>query len=794
MKRKPEKPVEGIDSGDDSELRIVNKRHKPNAVNDKRNLQQGISSSSKARANLHSDESRNSTKQSAGESSSSYLQAEEEESINKCGVIVQDILNKLDQNHSVFMKKETERGRFDEQDAFFADHELGDTMDHELAHEEAFNFITKKNIKRTGAGRSFDIALVRAGSGMGKSHFGDDLIRNKSQVGNNLHCLWLALSFNGWMEDGIGAKSFEQDLIVRFFISYFCRIRHDNEDKNKPFVALYEKIVAILNESKNGSTIKLKHFLSFLEADFLKNLENSENEKSTTTTTTALAAGSVSESNSKEKLRTCIFVDEISKAVELDRAKFDQATSFKIDNLDEDKQGNCTQRMVYNALTRSLQIHRRLFITALTVMPAWQPISGSGRGIRWIPIGPIDVMKWCDAHGDDQEGLFKEPVIRALYAMSGGHPRTMQWIQDVIQGIELGKIVRATNMKGLPQLVTKGVLSNSKCLFKSYKKIEPFVFAALTNEELPLQEGGKLTTFGNMVSDSLLLNSQLSDINEPAVPHLSLFSLLGKPKGKPKSNSHLQWNLYYLSTFLQDTAILGNSHNAGRFFEKVHAHHTHTMLSLYARKETKRLRLFGNNDDFPAFYRNAKILKDQKKNGSNLRLLTIDTTLLIDLNDLNEGSGVEVLEENTHWGDYTLPKPGIVVISDKDTAGFDASFVVPIKDGNPHLVLVENKLSKAGAALDSSTVKDKCDKVKNELEKLKNSDNDDNDDDHPFKRFDYKDITLCFIALKRTTGNIAAPDYIPFNVVVMGKQELERLYGPTFKTTLSFISWFSENI
>ena len=100
-------------------------------------------------------------------------------------------------------------------------------------------------------------------------------------------------------------------------------------------------------------------------------------------------------------------------------------------------------------------------------------------------------------------------MIRALYAMSGGHPRTMQWIQAVIEGVDLSQGIRGTTMKVLPLKVVEAVLMNSKCLFKSYRMIKSFVFAALTNTELPLKEGRKLTRFGEMVSESRLLNCLL---------------------------------------------------------------------------------------------------------------------------------------------------------------------------------------------------------------------------------------------------------------------------------------------
>jgi len=669
---------------------------------------------------------------------------------------------------------------------FLAKRGLGDaTYDRAAAFKAVRDYVRRPPSREGDSGSSgaaecdglIGVAALLAAPGVGKTHLCDDIARLDATLplvldgeqlfvdGDNRHLLAVPVTFaNGGMQ--WTPKSHESaalavwprvELLVRVVFAHFVGVDRRSDDR---FAAVARAIAPQLPRE-----LTVRHVLDALAYDRAQALGVTE-----------------------DTIHVLLVVDELLSACDSNKVYRDA-----VDALHNARRGCVVSTLEQTPVLRGEQVGG-----GATAQP---DLTGSRRPLRWLPLPMLDTFAWCKANG------VRDETQKRLYVLSSGHPRTMQFVREAIRqqphaaAIAIIGAVNGTRAGRAPTTVVR------------------FMWAALANVPLPFVAANRQPTkFATAVQAGNLINGVVASehVPPPAVPLVSLFDVLDVAEPWLRALPQLVWTLV--------------DKLDGKAFERVHVLHTAAMFALHNLARRNKMEL-------GTAHVAALRLFDIEPTGANVLFggahflhVPAGSTIEEMAIDVSEAQGIVHTVTDNLWtapdggwthardGDQLLPRRGAgggggaaggddklalldplqLVYTTYDTnEAFDSAVVVPTTAGTPHLVLFENKFSRADAK-NKFTSDDMLLKVRKARTRLDELFGDEKYKRHPFRRAGISNaaqVTLCFVVLRHHSVSVdtlesklldendATP--IAFNVVLLDHAALVQHYGHTLAPSVA---------
>ncbi|KAJ1557866.1 hypothetical protein HK096_004907 [Nowakowskiella sp. JEL0078] len=631
------------------------------------------------------------------------------------------------------VKNVDSRGRYEDFERL-ADNKLGGTINRQSTIQKFRSYIEDPPFRAEDL--AYGIAATWGAPGAGKSHL-LDMIARYHALGPYVP---LPVSFNGkTMGEVYGVRG----LYIRLLLAYFVGV--PSIDRNK-MQWDFSDIASILDQ-KLPENLKLGNVLKAIRYDYSQNHDCEA-----------------------ESIKVMILVDEVGKPP---HNAEDIATIYRdiVKNLTSVKLG-----VVFTALDGT-QILPQRFEGATT----------SSRPVDWLDLPALPTTTWEIL--SENEGDY---VSARLYSMTGGHPRTIQYLNYILHRrlnfnpkLKLNLLLSAEVM----QEVAKNLQCESVEIF--YWLVPAILCRVMTLKN----RDGTPTEFSLGIAKGALINTP-AEFAE-AVPQLSLFTISKAAHELMNSNEY-----YRHAELLNLIVALLSSPLDGFRFEEFHAYREALYLLLLLEEKFSDYVSITND-----LYRGCKLVSGRQVDvkchywgaiSVNEQFLTPEQSWTV--NRIAGCNRNAVVAKKI----YTIPFGTVVLSEDKLTVGFDL-VVFHEETSNPpkpHLLLLECKYSsdQSSVKLNIKDIKSKFALINSCFETLFTQPS---NQQHPFIASGIKSfsqITFIFVAHRDMTSSLyyQAEEYLKvngtherwgtMNVALIGVDELCKLYGPTLSSAMGFLS------
>eukprot|EP00005_Dracoamoeba_jomungandri_P003999 CAMPEP_0174249778 /NCGR_PEP_ID=MMETSP0439-20130205/119_1 /TAXON_ID=0 /ORGANISM="Stereomyxa ramosa, Strain Chinc5" /LENGTH=865 /DNA_ID=CAMNT_0015329681 /DNA_START=207 /DNA_END=2804 /DNA_ORIENTATION=- len=613
-----------------------------------------------------------------------------------------------------------------------ADYALRSTQNRDVALAAAISYICDPPYRSEG--QSYAIAATYGAPGTGKSHLLDEIVRldfssDRDSFEWDLY-LPLIASFNGRT---ISRPKEVRGLCIRLLLSYFVGLPPLKHLDGQAPMWSFKEVAEMLDKALPECSVR--DVIAAIEWDVTTH-----------------------RSIKLEKVKVLFMIDEIGKAA----------------NKDCDAEGVIEE--VYRCVTEYLECTRYgAVFTALDgtdILPSRVESTSSSRPIAWLPLQPLDTTYWENEAGDE--------YASRLFAMSGGHPRTIQFLLK-----ELKK--RVEGLDASLAIMERVAVSLQ---VQSLRQISRWIFPAiLATEYEVVDDRGNPTNVMIAIERGILINAVVTTKRlEPVVPKLSLFLLYSFVKDKePLLLRLLSQLIRQLCTpvggfgfedihSLRELIVLNLIGKPGRCWE-IFSTETDTRDPLYAgaRYVTDPTPITFQVQGQTCWYKISKALASPTSTG-----WTVQSSILGNCRELSY-----------------LPVPIVLASNFTNNKGFDIAELLPTACG-PHLILIECKYSKGTA--NTSFSKSDCDTKAALVDAFLSGVMENKE--HPFHRcgIDSKNkVTLIFV-LHRECDQVALlrdpkdlTNQFEFGIAIMPVYSLRKCYGPTLSSAVGFLGWDEMN-
>ncbi|KAJ1566032.1 hypothetical protein HK096_003913, partial [Nowakowskiella sp. JEL0078] len=607
-----------------------------------------------------------------------------------------------------------------------ADNKLGETLHRQSAITKIRSYIETPPFRSEGI--SYGIAATWGSPGAGKSHLLDEIARIKVDG----QYVPLSISFNG---KTMGVVYGVRGLLIRMILTYFVGIPSIQQNTWN-----FSNVASILDQNL-PSSLKIENVLSAIRYDF-----------------------SQIQTCDAENIKILLLVDEIAKP------------PHTPENVAE----------IYRDIVKTLTTDKiGIVFTALDgtqILPGRnEGATSSSRPLYWLDLPALPTVSWENQL--ESEGDY---ISARLYSMTGGHPRTIQFLKKALsRHLTLGIKLDSTTTTTIMRDVAMNLQCNSEEVFY-------WLLPAILGRKLQLKNRDDTPTeFSLAIAKGFLINTPSGFLD--AIPKISLFMLsVASEELMSSDRYHRHAKLLSLIVTLLSSPLDGFR------FEEFHAYREALyLLLLFEEKREESISIV--ND----LYKGSKLTSGREVFVTNKnyfgaisvqeQLLTIEPFWTI-----AHVAGCSRIN-NRKFHQF---EPGTIVFSqNKTSVGFDVA-VFHEEASNPpkpHPLLLECKFTSSKLLAMFNDMKSKLDLVIDRFRSLFQNKN------HPFIRSgieSFHQITYMFvsnhgISTSSLIGN--ASEYFEteenerelngMSVAIISVEELIKQYGPTISSACGFLGY-----